>query len=222
MTFGRRRMPTSPGYLAAIPLLPSGKSPLALDSVEPPEETAALDRLPPVAPSHRRFREAPVLQLPAGRAARVRGGSPVWLPVELLVDPQALDEAKDQCDRIVSSRASVHQHSPLCSTVDRQPGPRSPVAIGVNQHRFAGIRPVCSEPQESSYWWWPLSSSKRAVLVAQRRADQARPLAWEFPGGKVEPGDHPARPWWREIEEELACSIEVGAVVDVVFFVYDP
>ncbi|HJX63274.1 MAG TPA: (deoxy)nucleoside triphosphate pyrophosphohydrolase [Polyangia bacterium] len=59
------------------------------------------------------------------------------------------------------------------------------------------------------------------VLVAQRRADQARPLAWEFPGGKVEPGESPSQALVREIEEELACSIEVGAVVDVVFFAYD-
>jgi 8-oxo-dGTP diphosphatase len=59
------------------------------------------------------------------------------------------------------------------------------------------------------------------VLVAQRRADQTQPLAWEFPGGKVEPGESPSQALVREIEEELACSIEVGAVVDVVFFAYD-
>ena len=59
------------------------------------------------------------------------------------------------------------------------------------------------------------------VLVAQRRADQTQPLAWEFPGGKVEPGESPSQALVREIQEELACSIEVGAVVDVVFFAYD-
>ena len=59
------------------------------------------------------------------------------------------------------------------------------------------------------------------VLVAQRRADQSQPLAWEFPGGKVEPGESPSQALVREIQEELACSIEVGAVVDVVFFAYD-
>ncbi|MGA7744671.1 MAG: (deoxy)nucleoside triphosphate pyrophosphohydrolase [Polyangia bacterium] len=59
------------------------------------------------------------------------------------------------------------------------------------------------------------------VLVAQRRADQTQPLAWEFPGGKVEPGESPSQALAREIQEELACSIEVGAVVDVVFFAYD-
>jgi 8-oxo-dGTP diphosphatase len=59
------------------------------------------------------------------------------------------------------------------------------------------------------------------VLVAQRRADQARPLTWEFPGGKVEPGESPSKALAREIEEELACSIEVGPVVDVIFHAYD-
>ena len=33
-------------------------------------------------------------------------------------------------------------------------------------------------------------------------------------------GESPSQALVREIEEELACSIEVGAVVDVVFFAY--
>ena len=59
------------------------------------------------------------------------------------------------------------------------------------------------------------------VLVAQRRADQAHPLAWEFPGGKVESGESPSQALVREIAEELDCSIEVGAIFDVVFHAYD-
>jgi len=66
-----------------------------------------------------------------------------------------------------------------------------------------------------------LIEQEGCVLVAQRRADQSQALAWEFPGGKVEPGESPSQALAREIEEELACSIEVGAVVDVVFFAYD-
>jgi len=43
------------------------------------------------------------------------------------------------------------------------------------------------------------------VLVA-RRADRGR---WEFPGGKVEPGESPDDAAVREIREELGCRIEV-------------
>jgi 8-oxo-dGTP diphosphatase len=66
-----------------------------------------------------------------------------------------------------------------------------------------------------------LIEQQKRVLVAQRRADQTQPLTWEFPGGKVEPGESPGQALVREIQEELACSIQVGAVVDVVFFAYD-
>lgn len=59
------------------------------------------------------------------------------------------------------------------------------------------------------------------ILVTQRRADQSLPLSWEFPGGKIEPGESPTQALEREIEEELGCSIAVGEVEDVVFFAYD-
>lgn len=47
------------------------------------------------------------------------------------------------------------------------------------------------------------------VLVA-RRADGARRHQWEFPGGKVRPGeDHPTA-LRRELEEELDLAVHVG------------
>jgi 8-oxo-dGTP diphosphatase len=42
------------------------------------------------------------------------------------------------------------------------------------------------------------------VLIGQRQAEQSHPLKWEFPGGKVEPGETPERALTRELEEELA------------------
>lgn len=47
------------------------------------------------------------------------------------------------------------------------------------------------------------------VLIAQRPAGKHLALKWEFPGGKVEPGEEPAAALVREIEEELGCRIEV-------------
>jgi 8-oxo-dGTP diphosphatase len=58
------------------------------------------------------------------------------------------------------------------------------------------------------------------VLITQRRADQALPLFWEFPGGKVEPGEAPEAALRREIAEELAVDVEVGRIWDVMFHAY--
>lgn len=41
------------------------------------------------------------------------------------------------------------------------------------------------------------------ILVAQRPAHKHLALKWEFPGGKVEPGETPAAAIVREIQEEL-------------------
>jgi len=58
------------------------------------------------------------------------------------------------------------------------------------------------------------------VLITQRRADQALPLQWEFPGGKVEPGEAPVDALVRELREELGVTVAVGRIWDVLFHAY--
>ncbi len=51
------------------------------------------------------------------------------------------------------------------------------------------------------------------ILVARRREGGERGGQWEFPGGKVEPGESEPAALRREIREELGCEVEVGRLL---------
>jgi len=50
----------------------------------------------------------------------------------------------------------------------------------------------------------------RKILICQRTRHQPMPLKWEFPGGKIEPGEHPTDALRRELDEELGIEARIG------------
>jgi len=58
------------------------------------------------------------------------------------------------------------------------------------------------------------------ILIAQRKENSDQSLKWEFPGGKLEPGESPEQCLVREIHEELGLKIEVIKIFDVISHCY--
>jgi 8-oxo-dGTP diphosphatase len=58
------------------------------------------------------------------------------------------------------------------------------------------------------------------VLVTQRSESMPHPLKWEFPGGKLKPGETPENCIIREIREELGVEISVLQLLPSVKHVY--
>jgi len=50
-------------------------------------------------------------------------------------------------------------------------------------------------------------------LITQRKPTATLPLLWEFPGGRVEPGESDAQALARELKEEMDITVEVAEQV---------
>jgi 8-oxo-dGTP diphosphatase len=62
-----------------------------------------------------------------------------------------------------------------------------------------------------------IERSDRRLLIGQRRRGDTSPLKWEFPGGKVKPGESEEVALARELREELEArlvkAVPIGRVV---------
>ena len=58
------------------------------------------------------------------------------------------------------------------------------------------------------------------VLITRRPDDSRHAGLWEFPGGKVDPGESPEEALCREIREELNAEIRVVKIYEVAFSSY--
>jgi 8-oxo-dGTP diphosphatase len=58
------------------------------------------------------------------------------------------------------------------------------------------------------------------LLICQRKRDGAFPLQWEFPGGKVEPGEDPESCLRRELREELGIEADIGPQIRAFQYTY--
>jgi 8-oxo-dGTP diphosphatase len=58
-------------------------------------------------------------------------------------------------------------------------------------------------------------------LITQRPPRATLPLLWEFPGGKVEPGETDPEALARELREEMGIAVEVGERVIHVEHAYE-
>ena len=58
-------------------------------------------------------------------------------------------------------------------------------------------------------------------LITQRRPTAVLPLLWEFPGGRVEPGESDADALKREVHHRISVQIEVGELISYVSHPYE-
>lgn len=59
------------------------------------------------------------------------------------------------------------------------------------------------------------------ILIAQRQNFGRFANKWEFPGGKIDPGETPPQALRRELEEELGIRVEIGGLYSETLYRYE-
>jgi 8-oxo-dGTP diphosphatase len=62
-----------------------------------------------------------------------------------------------------------------------------------------------------------LVDEDRRVLIAQRPVGKALAGLWEFPGGKLDPGERPEEALIRELKEELGIDVKEACLAPLTF-----
>ena len=62
-----------------------------------------------------------------------------------------------------------------------------------------------------------LIDADKRVLIAQRPEDKSMAGLWEFPGGKVEPGERPETTLIRELHEEIGITVAEPCLAPLTF-----
>jgi len=62
-----------------------------------------------------------------------------------------------------------------------------------------------------------LVDADKRVLIAQRPAGKTLAGLWEFPGGKIEPGERPEATLIRELHEEIGIRVQEACLAPLTF-----
>lgn len=74
-------------------------------------------------------------------------------------------------------------------------------------------RPTGLQPPATHVVAGVITDARGRVLLARRAEGSELAGLWEFPGGKVEPGESPEAALARELDEELGIEVDVGAAL---------
>ncbi|MEM1042575.1 MAG: A/G-specific adenine glycosylase [Bacteroidota bacterium] len=196
-----------------------------------PETEAEIRSLPGVGP----YTAAAVLSLAHGVPLAVLDGN----VIRVLTRVFAIG------DDVTSGRTRRHLQALADALLDRDhPGRfnESVMELGATVCTPAGcraspLRAVCTACAEGNPTRYPIAKKKKPVphrdvavgvlfddegrvLVQQRPTDAMLGGLWEFPGGKVEPGETVAEACRRELQEELSIEVEVGEPLDRIDHAY--